>query len=156
MTGPFAAFRLTCAALAWSIAASCFAAEPSVISAPDAQSLMQSGQIVLIDIRSRQEWAETGVAEGAWPVSLHEPDFSQRFQEIINRYPNDQVALICATGGRTAHVVGVLERNGISGVVDVSEGMMGNRTGPGWIARGMSVVPLDVAQDAYLTAFPGE
>ena len=129
-------------------------AEPPILSAPDAFTAVEAGEIVLLDIRSRQEWTETGLAEGAWPVSMHERDFGVRLQAILNRYAADQIALICATGGRTAHVVMVLEQNGIQGVIDVSEGMEGNPRGPGWIARGMSVVTLSDALAEYQSVFP--
>lgn len=125
------------------------AAETPILSAPDAQTQVAGGDIVLLDIRSPQEWQDTGIAEGAWPVSMHEPDFGQRLQAILAQVPADQVALICATGGRTAHVVNVLKQNGIEGIIDVSEGMMGNPRGPGWIARNMPTVSPDEAQKAY-------
>ncbi|MEM6386865.1 MAG: rhodanese-like domain-containing protein [Pseudomonadota bacterium] len=130
-------------------------AEAPILSAPDAQTKLADGELVLLDIRSPQEWADTGIAKGAWPVSLHEPDFVARLQAILQNVPADKIGLICATGGRTAHVIGMLEANGITGVADLSEGMMGNPRGPGWIARGLDVVPvadaLSVYEDAQAT-----
>ncbi len=99
--------------------------------------------------RSPEEWEETGVAQGAWPVSMHRPDFPQQLQAILQRYEPDQVGLICATGGRSAYVVEILEKNGIFGVLDVSEGMIGNVQAAGWIARGMPIVSTEAAQDHY-------
>ena len=131
----------------------CFAfaawAETPVMSAPEAKDLMARGEIVVLDIRTEQEWAETGIAEGAWPVSMHRPDFGSKLQAILSKYGPENVALICATGGRTAHVAKILERNGIQGVSDISESMLGNRRGPGWVARGFSVVSPKVAQQMY-------
>ena len=106
----------------------------------------------MLDIRSPQEWADTGVAEGAWPVSMHEPDFGARLQAILQNVPTDQIALMCATGGRTAHVINMLRQNGIEGVADLSEGMMGNPLGPGWIARGLPTVSADDAMATYSEA----
>lgn len=140
------------AALWWFIFAMTAAADTPILSAPDAQAKVASGDIVLLDIRSRGEWADTGLAEGAWPVSMHEPDFGVRLRAILAAFPPEQIALICATGGRTAHVANILRQNGIDGVVDVSEGMMGNPRGPGWIARGMPVVTLEEATKAYEAA----
>lgn len=141
--------RLVLSALALLLMSLAALAEPPILSAPEAKAKLDAGDLILLDIRSRQEWRETGVAKGAWPVSMHERDFGQRLQAILASYPPEQIGLICATGGRTAHVLSILERNGISGIADLSEGMMGNRRGPGWIARGLEVVPLDEAQDAY-------
>ena len=124
-------------------------ADTPILSAPDAQTKLTDGEMVLLDIRSRQEWQQTGLAEGAWPVSMHEPDFGQKLQAILQEVGAEKIALICATGGRTSHVTGILRQNGIEGVADVSEGMMGNPRGPGWIARGMPTVSLEDAMSAY-------
>lgn len=127
-------------------------ADTPILSATEAQTKLADGTVVMLDIRSRQEWQQTGIAEGAWPVSMHEPDFGQRLQAILQEVGADRVALICATGGRTGHVTSILRQNGIEGVIDVSEGMMGNPRGPGWIARGMPVVSLEDAEAAYAAA----
>lgn len=141
--------RLLCAACLWGVLGMSAMAESPILTAPEAEAQVAAGDIVLLDIRSPQEWQDTGVAKGAWPVSMHTPDFGERLQAILAQYPAEQIALICATGGRTSHVVTMLNQNGIHGVADVSEGMMGNPRGPGWIARGMEVVPLDQATEAY-------
>ncbi len=124
-------------------------AETPVLSAPEAASALNSDGLVILDIRSPKEWEETGIAKGAWPVSMHEPDFGERLSAILGAYPADQVALICATGGRSAHVTDLLKQNGITGVSDVSEGMLGNARGPGWIGRGLTVVPVGEALADY-------
>ncbi len=140
---------LACAILGWFALTMAALSDTPILSAPEAEAKLQSGEIVLIDIRSRGEWQDTGVAEGAWPVSMHEPDFGERFRAILDQVSPDKIALICATGGRTAHVVQMLRQAGIEGVADVSEGMMGNPRGAGWIARGQSVVSLDAATATY-------
>lgn len=124
-------------------------AETPILSAPEAQQRIAEGELILLDIRSRQEWQETGIAKGAWPVSMHERDFGERLQAILAVYPPEQIAMICAVGGRTGHVTSILEKNGIRGVADLSEGMEGNARGPGWIARGLEVVPVEDALAAY-------
>ena len=148
--------RAICVALAlivgvWTTAM----AETPILSAPDAQARVAAGEMVLLDIRTRKEWQKTGLAEGAWPVSMHEPDFGTRLQAILKSVPPEQIGLICATGGRSAHVIKILQNNGIEGVIDVSEGMKGNRRGPGWIARGMEIVQLEDAVKAYEQATAG-
>ncbi len=123
-------------------------AQPPVLTAEEAASGMANGDLVVLDIRRPQEWAETGIADGAWPVSMHTPDFPRQLRAILDQYAPEQIALICATGGRTAYVTEVLEKNGITGVADVSEGMFGNGAAIGWIARGLPVVaPQDAMTD---------
>lgn len=127
-------------------------ADAQIISADNALTELEAGNIIMLDIRTRQEWNETGIAKGAWPVSMHERDFGQRLQKILETYPAENIALICATGGRTSYVGKVLEQNGIVGLLDVSEGMMGNGRGPGWLARGLPITPLGDAERAYQAA----
>lgn len=120
-------------------------AEPPILTAPEAAQKLNAGEMVVLDIRSPEEWKDSGVAAGVWPVSMHTPDFPRQLQTILAKYGPDQIGLICATGGRSAYVAEILEKNGIPGVADVSEAMFGNGTGPGWIARGLPVVS---AEDA--------
>jgi rhodanese-related sulfurtransferase len=106
--------------------------------------------MILIDIRSPVEWAETGVAQGAIALTMHDAEFPQKIIAILNGSHGTRIGLICATGGRSGSVVSFLAENGFTDVIDVSEGMMGNDRGPGWIARGMPVISAEDAQNAYL------
>ncbi|MGH1576182.1 MAG: rhodanese-like domain-containing protein [Planktotalea sp.] len=119
------------------------------MSAPEALAAVQNGDIVLLDIRSPGEWKETGLAQGAWPVTMHDPSFGENLQRILSRYPDTPLALICATGGRTEYVASVLRQNGLSNVIDVSEGMFGNGAAPGWIARKMPIIDEKTARANY-------
>ena len=127
-------------------------AETPIISAPDAAGMVASGELVLLDIRRPAEWQESGIAEGAWPVSMHTPAFASQLQAILEQYDPSQIALICATGGRTAYVTEILERNGINGVADVSEGMFGNGRAVGWLERGLPVITPEQSQALYIVA----
>ena len=124
-------------------------ADTHVMTAPDAFALVQRGDLVMLDIRSREEWLETGVAVGALPVSMHEPDFGRRLMEILQQYPPEKIALICATGGRSEFVVNRLAAQGITGLRDVPEGMMGHGDAPGWIARGLPITAPQNAEAEY-------
>ena len=136
-------------ALAPVLLAAPLAAEPQIISAPAALEAVQSGQMILLDIRRPSEWAATGVAKGAVALTMHDADFGPSLGALLAAHPDRQIGMICATGGRTSYVVSVLEKNGIDTVIDVSEGMMGNARGPGWIARKLPLSTSQEAQQAY-------
>jgi rhodanese-related sulfurtransferase len=125
------------------------AAEPLIMSAPDASLAVTNGEMILIDIRSPEEWAQTGVAQGAIALTMHNPAFPKQINALLNAQGDKSIGLICATGGRTNYVVSFLAKNGFPDVIDVSEGMMGNERGPGWIARGLPLITSDDAQAAY-------
>ena len=138
-------YRSFAAFLAIILATSMAMAQPKTMSAPDAFDAVKKGELIILDTRDPGEWAESGVATGAWPVTMHAQDFGANLQSILSTHPNSPLALICATGGRSNYVVSVLEKNGIHGVVDIAEGMFGNGNAPGWIARGLPISDMETA-----------
>ena len=124
-------------------------AAPQIMTAPEAQAAIKAGEMFLLDIRSEEEWKEDGIAEGAFPVSMHKDDFGIQLNKILGQIGDKKLGLICATGGRTQYVASILERNGLKNLVDVSESMHGNTRGPGWIKRKLPVVSLEDAQKHY-------
>lgn len=110
-----------------------------VWSADMAADALQQDLIRMIDVRSRPEWTDTGVADGTWPISLHEDRFAERLFAARER-----------AEGRSGRVMRSLRQAGYSGFLDVSEGMLGSAAGPGWIAGGYPVVSVDMALAALL------
>ncbi|WP_424991122.1 rhodanese-like domain-containing protein [Fluviibacterium sp. S390] len=127
------------------------AATREIWSAAETADALSRNRISLIDVRSRPEWVETGVAKEAWPISMHEPGCEQRLFAARDFSGEKPIALICATGGRSGRLLSALKRAGYTGFIDVSEGMLGSPKGPGWIARGLPVTNLEAA----LASLPG-
>lgn len=137
---------------AQSLATPAFAQSPEVWSAEQAHTALQEDRLRLLDIRSRDEWRETGVAQGAWLVSMHEARFPERLYAARQHAEDRTIALICATGGRSGAVMSALLQAGQSGFVDVSEGMLGSHRGAGWIAAGFPIVSMNEALAALPAA----
>lgn len=114
-----------------------FAAEK--LSAPDALAQATAGELVLIDIRRPSEWRESGVASVAVPLSMHEKGFVEGLAKLQSDNPEKRIALICATGGRTAFLQKELAKRGLGDVIDVSEGMFGDGEAAGWLKRGLPI-----------------
>ena len=115
------------------------------IDAKTAHALAQAGELTIIDIRRPAEWRKTGVPEGS--VGISQQNF---FRKVRGQFPGDvlaavdgdkhkSIALICASGGRSAWALGLLQEAGFSHVYDISEGMFGNGKVPGWLARNLPV-----------------
>lgn len=119
-----------------------------IISADEAFKLAQAGDLVIVDIRTPREWRETGIAEPAlqlsMPADVTDDRFQARFNDIKNQNPGKAIAIICATGGRTAWMQAELEKQGLGKTLNISEGMFGNGTGDGWIKRGLPVKPANL------------
>lgn len=112
-------------------------ADGQKISVVDAFKLAANDEIVLVDVRSEAEWIETGVAPKAVTLTVHQEgglaQFSQKLQALIDQNPDKPIALICAGGVRTHHTQAYLEKQGITNVLDVTEGMVGGFFSKGWI-----------------------
>ena len=117
-------------------------------SARQAHDALLADDARTIDVRSREEWRNTGVGTGIWPISMHEDLFADRLFAAKAVAGGRTVGLICATGGRSAPVLLALRRAGYPGYADISEGMLGAKAGPGWIAAGLPVVSLGTALDS--------
>jgi len=109
------------------------------LSAQEAFNGANEGTLTLIDIRTPGEWARTGVGTGAIPIDMRAPDFLDQLMQNVDGNPNAPIALICATGGRSSRLAKALTTAGFTNILDVSEGMMGSRAGPGWISQGLPV-----------------
>lgn len=127
-------------ALALVLLAPVFAsAEARKMSAEDALAAAASGEIVLIDIRQPEEWAQSGMAAGAVPLPMRDRQIGAKLGAILERAGDRPLAFICATGKRSAYLTEQLVRAGVPNVIDISEGMFGSAAGPGWLKRGQPV-----------------
>ena len=115
------------------------------LTAPEAQRLVMGGEVTLIDIRTPQEWRQTGVPRDTKLVNMVHPGGADGFVSAILKQVGDDtdapIALICRTGNRTTQVQRLLVARGFSQVYNVTEGMVGSSAGPGWLKRGLPVDP---------------
>ena len=116
-------------------------AVPSVLTAEQANAAASAGKLILIDIRSPDEWKETGVPASGYAISMQQKraDFLAGLEKATGGVKSRHIALICATGSRSSFLSGWLKSYGYTRISDVSEGMMGGRNGKGWIKTGLSV-----------------
>jgi len=112
-----------------------------VIAADQAMRLAASGKIVVVDVRSSQEWQQTGVPAGARLVTIHQPDgligFIDAMGDALGENRSRPIALICAQGNRSSVASSALAQAGYTQVYNIREGMFGSPDGPGWLARGL-------------------
>ena len=115
------------------------------LTAPEAQHRVVAGELTLIDIRTPEEWRQTGVPRDAKLVNMVHPGGAEGFvSEILGQVGGDTaapIALICRTGNRTTQVQRLLVARGFSQVYNVTEGMVGSSAGPGWLKRGLPIEP---------------
>ena len=100
----------------------------------------QSDGVVVIDIRRKEEWLDTGILNGAKTItaftkagSLH-PDFQMKLASVV---PNSDTpfVLYCRSGRRSGILRDALEKNlGFTKAMHLSDGILG------WKKEGKSLV----------------
>ena len=118
-----------------------------VLTPDEARTMAERGELTIIDIRLPVEWERTGLPAGAMAISLQDQTLQPRgdfVADVLEALANDRtrpVALICASGHRSAFAQQWLLQSGFSQVHDISEGMVGGEYGPGWLARALPTGP---------------
>lgn len=85
--------------------------------------LVGDPDILLVDIRTPEEWQQTGVIEGALLITYTGPD---RFLQAVRPHlqPDQTLALVCRSGNRTSRaarqIAGLIDNP----VLDVQGGMI--------------------------------
>jgi rhodanese-related sulfurtransferase len=122
-------FALVLATLLFAVPA--FAVEmmtPGQVSAE-----VEAGRAVLIDIRTPEEWAETGVAQSARAIDMTSEVFVTDLKSVIAANPGKKFAFICRSGNRSGQLTAQLEASGLANIIDVAGGTSA------WIAEGLPV-----------------
>ena len=109
------------------------------LTAQQALTALRAGRITMVDVRRPDEWARTGVAEGALPIDMRRKDFVDALLAQIGGDTSTPIAVICARGDRSARLAKQLRKAGFTQLIDVPEGMLGSGAGPGWVKRGLPV-----------------
>ncbi len=111
------------------------------MSVADAHKKALAKELILIDIRTSDEWKDSGVPASATPLTMHQS--AARFFGGLDRLTlfdkSKPIALICATGVRTTFLQKILRKEGYSNIINVAEGMYGSKFGPGWLKAGLPV-----------------
>lgn len=129
--------------------AGCSDSHPA-ITPREAHERVSKGEMLLVDIRTPEEWRETGVADNAVLIDMNDRAFLDKLQAAraarANGQPDFPVALICRTANRSRAMQDALLKHGVRNVIDVKGGMGGNLTTKGWIAEGLPVKRAAAAQ----------
>lgn len=109
------------------------------LSVREAHEAAKAGKLVLVDIRTPDEWADTGVPDGAIRLDMTGSAFEVRLAALKLDHPGKPIALICRTGNRTSTLQKTLAARGWKELVDVRGGLLGNPRDKGWLAEGLPV-----------------
>jgi len=119
------------------LAGAACAGDGSDITDSDAFLRQQQGRMIIVDIRTPDEWQLTGVAKDALTIDLLDPEFVQKLVQLRLTNPDKEIGFICASSNRSSQVQQALTQAGFDRVYSVYGGMTGNNEVAGWIADGL-------------------
>ena len=91
------------------------------------REMLESGEMVIIDIRTEMEWHQTGIVPGAKCITFFDDYGNYDVDKFLEEYhkvadKETLVGLICRTGSRTRMVTNFLRQNGYN-VVNLDGGV---------------------------------
>ncbi len=107
------------------------------LSAREAHDAARAGTLLLLDIRTPDEWRDTGLPQGAIALDAETPGFEVRLAGLRLDHPGKRIALIDRSGGLSSSLRNKLGGRGWREIVAVRGGMLGPG---GWLAEGLPVV----------------
>jgi len=135
--------------LAWLGFMSSAFAQENDISAAQAHEWASKGEVILIDVRSKDEWEQTGLAINSHPISMHQkggiPKLKEDLLALLKGDKSQAIALICAGGHRSGRVQDYLKSQGFEVIYNVKDGMVSGWFSQGWIDQGLPTI-------AYMSA----
>jgi len=100
----------------------------------------ENGKLI-IDVRNKDEWKESGVIPNAKLIQMLAPDSNIRngyledLIEVIGEDKSKEVGIICRSGRRSSFTVNILKEKGYTNIHNISEGMLGDQKTIGWVTR---------------------
>lgn len=108
------------------------------LSPREAHGEVEAGRILLVDIRTPAEWADTGVPRGALRLDAEASGFDIRLAGLRIENPGKRMTLIDRTGGLSASVQLKLAARGWRDLAIVRGGVLGQG---GWLAEKLPTTP---------------
>jgi rhodanese-related sulfurtransferase len=127
-----------------------------LLSPAEAHAKAVAGEIVLVDVRTADEWKETGLPASAHAITMHQDGRTlvAELDRVLGGDRNKPLAIICRTGNRTSHLQAALKAAGYGNVFNVAEGMAGGPYGRGWLKAGLPTRPGSGPQSPVPAARP--
>ncbi len=108
-----------------------------LMAALDAYKRSEAGAVLLVDVRTPEEWAASGIAPTAHGLTLQDPNFASKLDTFTGGDKSKPIAFICRSGNRSGNAAERAREQGYTDVYNVPGGMM---TEGGWIEQGLPVV----------------
>ena len=117
----------------------------ALIEPEQAWQQARAGKLTIIDVRTPQEWRQSGVPKGAARATILPGDDNSSFMERVRRITGGDkaapIAMICRSGVRSQRAAMMLRAEGYSNVQDIKGGFIGDGRTTGWVTRKLPKQP---------------
>ena len=117
----------------------------STITAELARERAIAGELIMIDIRSFDEIAETGIPDVALLADRYVQNFTAILTAIQAQAPEIPIALMCRRGDCASQIPEQLRQAGIDNVLDILGGYYGSFDIAGWSSANMPIRNIDMS-----------
>ena len=117
----------------------------SEISLDKAYNLYKEKKLLIIDVRTKNEWEMTGVIPDSILINMHDNNYIERknFLKEVNlevlSNKNKNIAFICASGARSKVVMDFLLNQGYKNISHIPDGITGSQRN-GWLFQGYPII----------------
>ncbi|WP_198245018.1 rhodanese-like domain-containing protein [methane-oxidizing endosymbiont of Gigantopelta aegis] len=120
-----------------------WAADLKNLSVEEVEALQKQGDVLIIDVRTPEEWKQTGVIPGSVPLQFFDKDGNALTQTWLTQFdqlrksPDQPVILVCRSGHRSGLVGNFLTKKlGLEHINHLSTGLKS------WLKAGKPVKPV--------------
>jgi len=119
-----------------------WAADLNNLSVEEVEALQKQGDVLIIDVRTPEEWKQTGIIPGSVPLQFFDKDGNALTQtwliqfDQLRKSPDQPVILVCRSGHRSGLVGNFLTKKlGLEHINHLSTGLKS------WLKAGKPVKP---------------
>ncbi len=119
-----------------------WAADLNNLSVEEVEALQKQGDVLIIDVRTPEEWKQTGIIPGSVPLQFFDKDGNALTQTWLTQFdqlrksPDQPVILVCRSGHRSGLVGNFLTKKlGLEHINHLSTGLKS------WLKAGKPVKP---------------
>ena len=114
------------------------------LSLTKAITLYNNKNLIIVDVRTKKEWAMTGVIPESYLINMHNDDYTEnsdfinKVKEILDINKNKNISFICASGARSAIVANYFIEKNNKNISHIPDGIVG-QSQDGWLYSGYPI-----------------
>lgn len=109
----------------------------AAIGVEDAYAMLMSDRLMLIDVRTKDEWRASGIARGAHCATLGTDELQALLLDVANTPQRKMLGFLCKAGTRSTKAAQTAKAQGHDNTVVIEGGV------DAWNKAGLPLIPFD-------------